>query len=504
LSDPVLKTLGRYEIQGEIGRGTMGVVYKALDPALGRAVALKTVHLAFSVPESERAVYEKRFLSEAKIAAALSHPGIVVVHDVGRDPDSETLYIALEYLRGETLDALTAGGRPMDWREALRITAAVAEGLDHAHSHGVVHRDVKPANIMVLASGEPKIMDFGIAKVPTSQLTSAGEFFGTPSYMSPEQAEGEGVDARSDIFSLGCVLYLLLTGKRAFDGPNVPAILSRVSHKEPPPPSSLVPGLPAHVDKVVAHALAKPPGDRYPDARSLAEDIEDVRAGRPPQHVQGWQPPPPAEGTLVASGPWPRRETEPLGVRPAAPATPTGSATSRERRGVTLVAWVAGLAVLLGLVALLRAPSPGPDASGASPAPDRTPAAGETPESSSSSSRFLGLFKKKDAQLEVVVEHSLRSGSVKVWVDDDLVIEEKLRSQSVRRVLGKVLSRHGSVAKIVDVSPGEHDVKVRVEGEGDAWSRQIQGTFESEKKRRLGVNLGGIPGLRKDLSLEWS
>src|SRR5262249_39526241 len=150
LSDGDLKTLGRYEIQGEIGRGTMGVVYKAHDPALGRAVALKTVHLAFSVPEAERANYEQRFLSEARIAAALSHPGIVVVHDVGRDPGSDTLYIALEYLRGKTLDELVAG-QPMDWREALRITAAVAEGLDHAHSHGVVHRDVKPANIMVLA-----------------------------------------------------------------------------------------------------------------------------------------------------------------------------------------------------------------------------------------------------------------------------------------------------------------------------------------------------------------
>jgi serine/threonine protein kinase len=504
LSDDVLRTLGRYEIQGEIGRGTMGVVYKALDPALGRAVALKTVHLAFSVPEAERANYEERFLSEARIAAALSHPGIVVVHDVGRDPESGTLYIALEFLRGRTLDELAV--HPMDWREALRITGAVAEGLDHAHSHGVVHRDVKPANIMVLASGEPKIMDFGIAKVPASNLTTAGEFFGTPSYMAPEQAQGESVDARSDIFSLGCVLYLLLTGKRAFDGPNVPAILSKITHKDPPAPSSLVAGLPAGVDAVVSRALAKDPNERYPDARSFAEDLNDVRTGREPQNLRGWQPPPPAQGTLVSSGPWPKRETEPLSSRPAPPPTGT-TALAKDRRGVLVVAAVAALAVLLGVVALFRAPAPHTASTSEAPVSERTPEPGETPEPTPASSGFkFPFFGKKDpAQLEVVFEHSIRSGKLKVWMDDDVdpVIDEPLESVTVRKILS-VRIRKGTLKKMVEVAPGEHVVRVEVEGDGEVKSRRIRGTFESGSKRRLEINRESIPFLKKDLSLDWS
>ena len=168
----------------------MGVVYRALDPALGRSVALKTVALSFAIADDERASFEQRFMAEARVAAGLSHPGIVVVHDVGRDAASGMLYIALELLDGRTLADMVAGGGPLDPAEALRITARVAEALSHAHAKGIVHRDIKPANIMVLPSGEPKIMDFGIAKVPTSQLTAAGQFFGTPSYMSPEQASG--------------------------------------------------------------------------------------------------------------------------------------------------------------------------------------------------------------------------------------------------------------------------------------------------------------------------
>jgi serine/threonine-protein kinase len=191
MSDSNLKALGRYRLQEEIGRGMMGVVYKALDPDLGRVVALKTVRLAFAVPEEGRDVFEKRFLAEARAAAGLSHPGIVTVHDVGRDSGTGTLYIALEFLEGHTLAAATKGGAVMPWREALRVGGRVAEALHHAHKKGIVHRDIKPSNIMLQPAGDPKIMDFGIAKLPASQLTTAGEFFGTPSYMSPEQAAGD-------------------------------------------------------------------------------------------------------------------------------------------------------------------------------------------------------------------------------------------------------------------------------------------------------------------------
>src|SRR5262249_42004562 len=157
-----------------------------------------TIQLAFAIPEGERAAFEKRFEQEARAAASLSHPGIVVVHDVGRDPGTKTPFIALEFLEGRTLADVIARGEPLPWPKAARLSARVAEALAHAHAKGIVHRDIKPANIMVLDSGQPKVMDFGVAKLPTSTLTTVGEFFGTPSYMSPEQAKGEAVDPRTD------------------------------------------------------------------------------------------------------------------------------------------------------------------------------------------------------------------------------------------------------------------------------------------------------------------
>src|SRR5688572_24079192 len=159
--------IGRYEIRGELGRGMMGVVYEAHDPALGRTIALKTIRLALAPGDQERDDFERRFLAEARIAARLSHPGIVVVHDVGRDAAHGMLYIALEHLQGRTLADRVAEG-PLEWRDALRLVGRVAEALRYAHAQGVVHRDVKPANIMVLPTGEPKIMDFGIAKLEAS------------------------------------------------------------------------------------------------------------------------------------------------------------------------------------------------------------------------------------------------------------------------------------------------------------------------------------------------
>src|SRR5688572_11159369 len=169
------KKIARYEIRAELGRGMMGVVYEAFDPDLDRTIALKTIQLAFAASDEEREVFEKRFFAEARAAARLSHPGIVVVHDVGRDPDTGTLYIALERLQGRTLADVIRNDAPVPWREALRLVGTVAEVLHHAHGQGVVHRDVKPANIMVLPTGEPKIMDFGIAKVEAAQLTAAGQ-----------------------------------------------------------------------------------------------------------------------------------------------------------------------------------------------------------------------------------------------------------------------------------------------------------------------------------------
>jgi predicted Ser/Thr protein kinase len=293
---------GRYAIEEELGRGTMGVVYRAFDPVLGRAIALKTIHVAHTLSKRRRVAFEQRFLTEARVAAKLQHPGIVVVHDLGRDSESGDLFIALELLTGENLDDWIEEDRRPGWREALRIVARVAEALHHAHVRGVVHRDVKPANIMVLESGQPKIMDFGIAKIDAGQLTTPGELFGTPLYMSPEQALGQPAGPRSDLFSLGSVAYALLTGRVPFRAPDVPSILARVAHLDPGWPSEAVPALPSDVDYVVARAMAKDPERRYPDGQAMAEDIDDVRAGQPPRHCGGWQMPERGGETVVSRG----------------------------------------------------------------------------------------------------------------------------------------------------------------------------------------------------------
>jgi serine/threonine-protein kinase len=271
------ESIGRYRLEKELGRGAMGIVYLARDPVLGRRVALKTIHEALSSAES----YRQRFFAEARAAAGLSHPGIVLVYDIGLDPGSSRLFLALEHVEGETVEARLARGTRLPWREALQVASATARALGHAHGMGVVHRDVKPSNLVVLADGQAKVLDFGVARVPTSQLTHAGELLGTPAYMSPERVREEDSDGRTDVFSLGAVLYEMLTGRRPFRGRTIPELLRAVESFDPPPPSRSVPGLPAGIDNVVARALAKRAADRYA-AGQLADALDALLRGRTP------------------------------------------------------------------------------------------------------------------------------------------------------------------------------------------------------------------------------
>jgi serine/threonine-protein kinase len=482
------RILGRYEIQEEIGRGMMGVVYRALDPALGRTVALKTVSLLLAVPDEDRPGFEQRFLNEARVAAGLNHPGIVVVHDVGRDTGSDSLYIALEYLEGETLSERVKRDGRLPWREALRLTAKVAEALHHAHEKHIVHRDVKPANIMVLPSGQPKLMDFGIAKIPAAQLTSAGEFFGTPSYMSPEQATGEPLDARSDVFSLGAVLYLLLTGVRAFDAPSVPGILARVAKKDPSPPSRLTPDLPAVVDDIVARALAKDSAQRYTTAHMMAEDIQDVLAERTPRHRATWTPPPPADETLRSSLSRPPDPTAELRTATAPEVSPPKSRRHDDSLMLRLAERV-GLRGVLVLIALLAVgvafPLAARRANETLPLPIPLPSL---------------LTGGEPGHLEIAFEHPLRSGTLRVFVDDEPVLEEALSGKVTKKILNFRL-RKGSTNQVLDVAPGEHVIRIDVDSSGYDASRRIRGVFKSGETRRLEATVDGL--IKKDLTLVW-
>jgi serine/threonine-protein kinase len=269
-----LTRVGRYRILGELGRGAMGIVYEAEDPSLDRSVALKTIIL--SDDTDARKDYEKRFLLEAKASARLTHPHIVTVYDFGEEGDLG--YMAMELLEGTELRArMLSGGIPTV--EAVDIAAQVADGLGYAHGRGVVHRDIKPSNIMLLPRGQVKIMDFGIARMRTSDLkTSTGVVLGTPKYMSPEQVAGSPVDNRSDIFSLGVVLYEMLTRSSLFGGNDTPQILHNVTSREHTPPSRVNREVPPLLDFVVARALKKDPAVRYQDAYELAADLRTCLA----------------------------------------------------------------------------------------------------------------------------------------------------------------------------------------------------------------------------------
>ena len=256
--------IGRYEVIEKIGRGATGTVYKALDPLIERTVAIKTVALARL--KDEGAEFEGRFLREAQSAGRLSHPNIVTIYDVGET--DEVAYIAMEYLSGPTLREIMDEG-PMAPDLVLQTALQMAEALAFAHEHGVIHRDVKPSNVILTGQhSRIKLTDFGIAHLSSSDATQTGFMLGSPRYMSPEQAMGREVDGRSDIFSLGAVLYEMATGNYAFDGDNLPAILFRVINAIPDSPTKLQPSFPPAFDHIIMRMMEKKAHARY-DARGL-------------------------------------------------------------------------------------------------------------------------------------------------------------------------------------------------------------------------------------------
>jgi serine/threonine-protein kinase len=261
--------LGKYRIDSILGKGAMGVVYKAFDPWIERVVALKTIRKEM-FSEKEQADLIDRFKNEAQAAGRLNHPNIVTVYDYGED--AESAYIAMEFVDGVGLDTLLAAERPTDLPNVLAWMGDLLGGLDYAHSRGVVHRDVKPANLLVTRAGQVKISDFGIARIESSTLTQAGAMVGTPSYMSPEQFRGDAIDGRSDVFSSGIVLYQLLTGARPFSG-TASIVMQQILNEEPAPPSHALPALGTRFDALLARAMAKPPEARYPSARAFHEAL---------------------------------------------------------------------------------------------------------------------------------------------------------------------------------------------------------------------------------------
>jgi serine/threonine protein kinase len=605
-SDAVPDAIGPYRIESELGRGMMGVVYKARDTRSKRPVALKLIRMAFAVSEEQKASFERRFMEEAEITKRLDHPGIVRVYEIGRDPEQNAPFIAFEYLEGQTLaEMLEQGALP--WRTALLIVARVAEALEHAHRQGIIHRDIKPANVMVLHNGEPKIMDFGLAKRDAGlELTSTGQFLGTPLYMSPEQALGRKVDARTDIFSLGSVAYTLLTGKRAFDGDSIPQVMNKVTYQTPPPPTRLTRDLPPEADYLIARAMAKSPDARYANAFAFAEDINDVWHGKKPRHRAGWTAPSVGEGTMVspespapaAPAPAPRGKAKGKGkgkaaksggtsiddlplleldpLRSASPPPPSGGSGGKSAGWALLLLALVGAGlfwrteIVDGLVALNRsliattpaaAPSPTerrpvavaaaetPEARSTEPPPSatatteattaaptdeptvsataaptvseaparpattaaatvaptsaptavprRTPRKTPTPRTPTPKARPRPVAEA--CRLTFVLEHHYKSGTVRVWVDDDKLVDASLTSE-VTQDLKVVKIRKGTYKRTLSVPPGTHRIRVELKSGDDIRAKESTAVFKAGVARRLDANTNRVTG---GLSLDW-
>jgi serine/threonine-protein kinase len=269
--------LGRYEIGEELGRGAMGRVFLAHDPEIDRKVAIKVIQFFAALPEQERDESRQRFLREARSAGRLLHPGIVTLFDVGEADGA--LYLAMEYVEGTTVDHYCKAGSLLPVPEVVQMVSDAAEALAYAHEAGIVHRDIKPANLMRAADSSVKVMDFGLAKASEAQLTQDGALLGTPSYMSPEQIRGEQLDGRSDLFSLGVVLYELLTGERPFPGDSVSSIIYRIVNEEPQDPAVFRDRVPDHLAGFLVKALAKDPDERFADGTRFAAELRRAAAG---------------------------------------------------------------------------------------------------------------------------------------------------------------------------------------------------------------------------------
>src|ERR1017187_6366167 len=340
--------IGRYKIVRELGRGAMGVVYHAIDPNIGRPVAIKTIQLGGTRTPEEQDRLRERLFREARSAGILSHPGIVTIYDVEQEGD--LAYIAMEYVDGPTLDQLLSDQAAVEPEVMFSILAQTAVALDYAHQKGIVPRDIKPANIMIAGpnSGSPgtvKITDFGIAKITASeQFTMTGAIVGTPHYMSPEQVQGQPVDGRSDQFSLAVIAYEMLTGEKPFTGEHLTTVVYKIVAEEPAPPHRLNPSLSTGIENVLRKGLAKKPDGRYRNCQDFVDSLEKACSAS-----KGWKLMP--RGGLLNAPTMADMKAPPLAVAaPAAAALPPPRRKSRSEPTVTTTTEVKRKSGFLGFL----------------------------------------------------------------------------------------------------------------------------------------------------------
>ncbi|HTW31699.1 MAG TPA: protein kinase [Candidatus Sulfotelmatobacter sp.] len=478
MENSAIKRLGRYEILAELGRGAMGVVYKARDPQIDRFVALKTVSLWGQEPDQE-AEFRLRFINEAQAAGRLHHPGIVSVFDMGENPENRDPYIVLEYVSGESLNKILHREKKLPLPRALKLAEEIADALDYAHTQGVVHRDIKPANILINETGNAKIADFGIAKLNLAHFTLPGRVLGTPAYMAPEQLSGEGADGRSDLFSLGVILYTMVTGHSPFQGNSATTVCFKVANREPVAASALDLTLPADIDAIIARAMAKLPEERYQRGAEFAADLRILQQPQGTSKSTTSRIPMSASGTTLTG-----TSSSATGANPASAAAlaDVKKVVNHIRFKAPIRDLVLGAATIVGLVivgvqskllvttsrtaspvgpvvslppatsadsARLPAPddlqAPASDQSGASihaaptNPPVRTakviPAKSEAKKTVAKVSQPKAPTQIPTTMLDLTVQHQFKDATLFVWIDDKLALTRPLHGAAQKKLV---------------------------------------------------------------------
>ena len=449
--------LGKYEIRGELGRGAMGVVYEGFDPNIERIVALKTIRAEQLVGENAPDVIA-RFRREAQAAGRLSHPNIVSIYDFGEDVG--VWYIAMEFIKGRELKEYFEANERFTTADAVRILTQILSALGYSHRLGVIHRDIKPANIILLPDGSVKVADFGIAHIESSELTQVGAVLGTPSYMSPEQIQGLPVDGRSDLFSVGVILYQFLTGERPFTGSST-ITMRKVLEENPLPPSRFNVQLPGAMDAVVRKALEKRADDRYQTADEFAEALQAALKPAPTASSDPTLivPPRPANvpGSTLAGLTRVISDARPVPV--AAEAQTTQSAKKSQAPAIAMVAVIAVFAVAAGVWYATQRPSGDQGKPAQSAAPSSTATSGATsvatsppastpPPATTAAAPKIDPGKVVISALGMVDPSDARYQSDKGLLQSDLRADS--RSQLVEKALGLFLDKT-SLAKNYEV-----------------------------------------------------
>lgn len=434
------RRIGRYVLLNPVGRGAMGVVYRAEDPLIHRLVAVKVLHPTKGLSPLQIQIARERFGREAETAGGIDHPNIVRIFDVGEEAESGEMYIVMEFLSGPSLERMLDEA-PVPLNRAAEIIGQIASGLDAAHARGIVHRDIKPSNILFTDEGTAKLADFGITQVATSSLTQDMRALGTPAYMSPEQVSGKCLDSRADLFSLGVVTYEILAGKKPFEGTDALSIAYAIAHAETAPISLANPQLPQAVDRVLARILAKDPTDRFASGREFHEALV----------------------SCLADGGVPRASIH--------------AKVSRRRRGVLAAAAV--LAALMAFAAFIflkvapTVPAAAPTVPPAAMAPSRATVK-KTPSTRAS---------VPTANITISLNHRLRNGTLVVSLDGKPIFTEKFSR-------AKLALMQTTTWDAFKAPAGSHTLRASVQGENGRTYLSDAQTIELPRAKATAIRIG--------------